>query len=175
MIVEDIIELKKRIEEAGVKIRPKHQSTIMVLIAWVQSWFGDPVFLTDFWTTLGKTIWYPSKVNDPWEHLVVIEHELVHIEQEDNVLGIDPPDWLWLILYLCFPVPIFFAWYRWKCEREAYLVQLTPEKFEIPQQLILAVERIVQSLWSDYGWCWPRFLMRRWFAKRLNIHKGLLQ
>jgi hypothetical protein len=37
------------------------------------------------------------------------------------------------------------------------------------RRLTLAdLERVVDTLWRVYGWCWPTPLMRRWFLRRLT-------
>ena len=58
---------------------------------------------------------------------------------------------LWQVAYLLLPLPIGLAWFRWASERRAYLVQLRAGA---------SVDATVETLWSRYGWCWPRPWMR---------------
>ena len=147
MIIDDLTIVK--IREKGIKLRCKSESRMMKLLG-----FFVPSFLTS-WVTLGKTIWYPVKVQNPLEHLDIIEHELIHVEQYDNVGGIDFPDWFWVLLYVFFPVPIFFAYFRWRVERRAYLTQL---KFVITEGCSTSkayemIDQVVNALWEGYFYC----------------------
>jgi hypothetical protein len=112
---------------------------------------------TNYWITIKDTVYYPDwypnfdKV-DPKDRLDIIEHEEVH-----------PPQWKrygtfgYIFLYLFIPFPIFFAYFRWKFEREAYLVNIVRGDWTI--------EEVVDALWGGYLWTWPKPLMRRWFKK----------
>lgn len=109
-----------------------------------------------YWMTIGNTIYYPDVYDLETAKLFtdLIDHEKVHIEQykKYTVPG-------FLFLYVLVPLPIFFAYFRWRFEREAYMVQL---------RLGVEVEEIVKSLSSGYGYPWPKFLMRSWFNKQLK-------
>ncbi len=137
-----------------ITVRSKRDSALMKFI----SFFIGKKFLTNFWTTIGpNTIWAPidTSILDPaqWaEAKTVIEHELVHTRQARSLPV------LWQLAYLLFPLPFLFAWGRWASERAAYLVNLEAGTH--------TVEQVVDILWRHYGWCWPKPLMRRWFAKR---------
>jgi len=114
-------------------------------------------FLTDFWTTLGRTIYVPDHVSDAFLYPSMVAHECTHVDQYIRhpvrfVLG-----------YLLFPLPLGLAYCRWRYERIAYMYNL----WENPTAN--NVEAIVQTLWSNYGWPWPKFLMRRWFNKQLEM------
>lgn len=113
---------------------------------------GNRRFLEDYWITLGRTVHYPASVRDPYEHPQVIEHELVHVRQWERwgVL-------LW-ISYLFLPLPFGLAWFRWRWEREAYLLNLERG----------AVDQVVESIWTGYGWPWPKRWMKRWFERQLD-------
>lgn len=68
--------------------------------------------------------------------------------------------YFWFIIkYLLLPLPAFFSYYRWKYEREAYIVQLkagwTPEE-------------IANSL-MKYARPWPRKWMIEWFKKQKEL------
>lgn len=115
---------------------------------------GNKRFVTGYWTTLFRTIYYPTRVVDPYVYHVTLKHECVHIAQWDK--------WniLFSISYLLLPMPFFLAWFRWRWEREAYLVNI---RAAVDREL--AIERIVDSLWTGYGWPWPRKRMRKWFLE----------
>ena len=117
-------------------------------------------FRPGFWATLNDTVYHPSDIDpsDPqWQS--IIEHEEVHIEQIQKYGFL-----LHTTLYFLLPFPIFFAYFRWKFEREAYLVTLS--SFPTYQREE-AVEKIVDSLWSEYFLTWPKSLMRKWFLEQL--------
>lgn len=144
--------LADELEAAGVRVRHKRDS----LVCRVLSWFLGYWFWTRAWTTLGpRTIWAPPHVDlsrlDVYE--TIIRHELVHIRQARR--------WplVWQLSYVLLPLPVGLAWFRWRWEREAYLVQLRART--------MSIDEVVDALWRHYGWCWPRAWMRRWFARRV--------
>lgn len=102
------------------------------------------------------TIWPHVYVPDNVEILDdTLAHEDVHLKQQAAwPRGLR---WAWFVAYLCFPVPIFFAWFRWKAEREAYLVNIKRHGFD-PYS-------VAENLWSDYCWTWPRKWMFTWFEE----------
>lgn len=117
-------------------------------------------FRERFWTTMsGYTTWAPSSVDMDGlgreGHEGVIRHEAVHTRQARRW-----PVWFQLSYVLGVPLPVFFAYFRFRWEREAMLVDIAHET--------KTVEDCVQALWRSYGWCWPRSWMRRWFEKRLS-------
>lgn len=147
--------LRETLDLLGVEVRHKSTSRLMRFLTWL---FG--VFNRDFgraWTTIGPRVIYAPDGTDLARldrHEVTILHELVHIGQARRW-----PVWFQLS-YLLVPVPIVFAWFRWRWEREAYLVTLRARRGTI--------EQVVQVLWRGYGWCWPRPWMRRWFERELS-------
>lgn len=84
-----------------------------------------------------------------------LDHELVHVQQFQPWYG---PWWVILFNFLL-PLPILFSG-RWFIERRAFLLGIRQEIFE--------VEQVVDALWTQYGWCWPKPLMRAWFIKHLK-------
>lgn len=116
-----------------------------------------PDFMSRFWTTVSAhTIWAPvdADLSDLAQHEVPILHELVHVRQIRR--------WWYFfhIAYVALPIPFLFAWCRWAFEREAYLVNLRMD--------YQTVDYVVETIWRNYGWCWPRTWMRRWFRKQLE-------
>jgi len=128
-----------------------------------------PTFMTHFWTTFripfGKPIIsYPLNVEDPTEerYAPVLQHEKIHSEDERSTWGLFKMFWLYFFL----PLPVLFSG-RWYVERYAYLhnmINHTDNGY--------TVERGVESLWNNYLWAWPKPLMRKWFNKKLEEHKG---
>lgn len=114
--------------------------------------FNGPI-LTRFWTTIGSTIYYPTTVQDPEQWETILEHEAVHVEQYRKYTV---P--LFLILYLLVPLPFGLAFFRWKFEREAYLVDVKSGR--------MTPEQVAHTMWRDYGFAWPKPLMLRWFRKK---------
>ena len=100
---------------------------------------------------------FRSVVKDPFQYKNILEHELVHVEQWKK-WGII----LW-ITYLFLPVPFGFAWFRWRWEREAYLVQIRSSS-----NCEKKINQIVNSLWYGYGWTWPKSWMRQWFLNKIK-------
>lgn len=141
----------------GVEVRfvKKSESPLMRAIGWVLKPFV-PRFMTNFFTTIGRTIYHPDQVNPFDPRLAdVIEHEVGHIKQADRFSTVGHS-----LLYLLFPVPIFFAWYRWWAERGLYLKQIRVGRF--------TTEKVVDILWSKYFWPWPKGWMRKWFERELG-------
>ena len=119
---------------------------------------GNRAFMDHYWTTIGRTIYMPVGVEDPYDHPGVVEHELVHVQQYER-WGI-----LFMISYLLLPLPAGLAWFRWRWEREAYMVQIRNAADKESE-----IERVIGSLWSGYGWPWPRGRMRAWFRHEAGL------
>ena len=140
------------LREHGARLRPKADSRMMKILGGFFRVFGNKRFVESYWTTIRDTIYYPTTVNDPYRYVMIIAHECVHVSQWRKWRA------LFLLSYLFFPVPVFFAWFRWRWEREAYLVNLRPA---VDKEK--AIERVVNDLWHDYLWPWPKKRMRKWF------------
>lgn len=116
--------------------------------------------MINFWTTYRlpfkkPVITYPNDINNPMLYPHILEHEIIHVEDMRSPWGLFKSFCLvWLL-----PLPIFFSG-RWFIERKAYLHNIKNHNYEI--------EWVVDTLWNSYGWCWPKFLMRRWFNKKLR-------
>lgn len=150
--VVDVVDYQRRL--LGARFVAKRESNLMLAISWLLKLLGNKRFMAAYWTTIGSTIYYPSHVHEPNQHPIVVEHELVHVRQwkKWNIL-------FWLG-YLFFPLPGLFAYLRWRWEREAYLVNL-----RYVQNKEAEIDRIVNNLWYDYFYTWPRGWMRRWFRE----------
>ena len=143
-----------------VRFLPMTRSRLTRAFARLLWLLGNRRFLEEYWITLGRTVHYPASVRDPYQHPQVIEHELVHVRQWERwgVL-------LW-ISYLFLPLPFGLAWFRWRWEREAYLIDLAARTGR--EDRARAVDRVVETLWTGYGWPWPRRWMKRWFERQLS-------
>jgi hypothetical protein len=115
-----------------------------------------PEQMETMWTTIGETIYYPNYVDDPESKWFtnVIMHEQVHIDQYKKL---SVP--LFLFLYFLVPLPVGLAYFRWRFEREGYLVNIKQG---------LPISRVVDILWSSYGYPWPRKWMTSWFEKQMS-------
>ncbi len=165
----------------GVRFIRKDRSWLMRLLAVVL----PAAFMTRFWTTVGRRIYYPATGPDPagWEHVSafrlqinrwtdylekhrgVVEHEFYHVLQFERLWHLHS------LFYLVFPLPFGLSWYRWRCERVAYLHQirhytLSPEATKAC--CYAEVHRVVSTIWKSYGWCWPRSWMWNWFLRELG-------
>ena len=61
------------------------------------------------------------------------------------------------------PLSIGLAYFRWRIERVAYMIQVRAA-WQRPK----AIEHIVGVLWTGYLWSWPRSWMRRWFEREIG-------
>lgn len=139
--------MKAHLEELGVELKPRS-------IWWatrLMGYFGQ----SEWWMTIGKTIYYSDDEENPYEQVHIIEHELTHVRQYDNKI----PDWLDVFIYLCLPFPCLFSYFRWRWEREAYLRDIKAGR---------RLEDVVNILWRGYFFTWPPPLMRKWFVKQLK-------
>jgi len=70
--------IKERVP--GFKVKFKDQSTFMKIIGKIM--FFNKRFMTDFTTTLGKTVYFPSRAKfdrDPGAYFYTLAHEYVHV------------------------------------------------------------------------------------------------
>lgn len=148
-------ELEAALREHRVRIVAKRDSRLMRLLARVLRPVGTRGFMEHFWTTIGRTIYVPTSVGDPYAHPDVLEHELVHVRQWQR-WGV-----LFWLSYVLLPLPVGLAWFRFYWEREAYLVQLARARDRERE-----ITRIVDALWFGYARPWPRRWMRRWFTRK---------
>lgn len=127
-----------------IKYRNKQESKFQRFIGWLH-----PSYM-QMYTTIGSTVWCPD---DDMVPPSVAEHEAIHVAQWKK--------WgpLFLVLYLFFPVPVFFAYFRWRFEREAYLVNIQKHGYNI--------DWAVTCLWRNYFFTWPKSWMERWFINKV--------
>jgi hypothetical protein len=143
---------------------------ILDFIFWVVGGFKKSDFMRRA-TTIGPVIAYPEgtvlshvSMND----YITLTHEAVHVKQCAK-LGLGEP-WigtlLFLILYLFVPLPAWRSWFRFKFEREAYLVEYkTTKKFGFTPD----IEHYVKVLSGpDYLYTWPEAKVRAWFKRAVS-------
>lgn len=147
------------------KLMPKHKSTLMRFMSYLL--FFNKGFMSNFVTTIGNYIWVPEN----WDKLdnkvkaTVIRHERVHLIQQKRY-GM----FLYIILYLFWPIPIFFALGRRNIEMEAYAESLRAEAeyfglFFIDQPKNM--DRYVSYFTSSsYAWMWiNRNSIENWYKQ----------
>jgi hypothetical protein len=144
----------------------KADSRFMSFLGWLLKPIA-PHFMTHFWTTIGHTIYVPDRCLADWNtevwferHATIIEHEETHVVQCERWGMV-----LLTFLYLFFPLPFFFAWGRWRIEREAYMENIRAAETKFDRAL--TIDWVVNTLWSNYGWVWPKSWMRQWFEEQV--------
>jgi hypothetical protein len=132
-----------------------HQRAIAALLRAV-TFGGMQTYLSDYVTTLGKTIYLPDGWDDTpagrrWETL---EHELVHVRQFERYGFVGMA-----VLYLLVPVPMGLAWGRARLEWEAYRVTLRCiaelEGIDAARSPAVRDEIVRRFTGPDYGYMWP--------------------
>lgn len=111
----------------------------------------DSVWMTYRFPFRAAVVTYPVGTSSP-SRSPTLKHEEHHVKQLGTWYG---PLWL-LLLATLLPLPVFFSG-RWFIERRAYLGDINRGQ--------LTADRAADILWSRYGMCWPKALMRRWFYK----------
>jgi len=98
-------------------------------------------------------------------------HERIHMRQRNRYGG-----FLFSFLYLFFPFPIFFAYYRMKFEKEAYeetmyAVVLVYDN-DAAEMLRASRDHIVSHFTSaTYFWMWPfKKSIERWYDASMENH-----
>lgn len=108
----------------GIKIVEKSSSRFMRLLdklLRIISFGRINTFMTEYTTTIGLTIYTPTEFSgySPARRAVTLLHEAVHVDQSRRFTPV-----LFAFLYLLFPVPILFAYFRTRFEKEAYEVTI---------------------------------------------------
>lgn len=127
-------------------------------------------YLNGYHTTVGRTVYVAAgwdAMSDAGRYLV-LRHERVHLRQfrRFTLPGM-------VLLYLLVPLPVGLAWFRARCEREAYAdtVRTTAELHGIAAVRDPAFRRhiIGHFLGPGYGWMWPfRRSLERWYDRLLG-------
>ncbi len=130
-------------------------------------------FLTGFITTVGYTVYVPAAIwgdQDPFDMLCTLRHERVHMRQRRKY-GMA----LFTFLYLLFPLPAGFAYFRMKFEREAYA-----ESLMAAAELGQSPEVVLGDSWKNmivtsftgpsYMWMWPfRKTIENWYDQAASV------
>lgn len=162
-------------EFPSFRLIPKKDSWIMGVIGAVLLWgtFGRmKSFGQDFCTTLGNTIYTPSRWSEmSWaSKYELVRHELVHMRQARR-LGM----LRYAVMYLLWPVPVWWAWGRVQLELEAY-----HESFRamavVHGPRYLRANRNQLADWlgdtlsgSSYFWTWhDRYFLVRWAERTID-------
>lgn len=117
---------------------------------------GQDRYLTEYVTTLGRTIYVPDHFLDGepgavWE---VLRHEAVHVRQFERY------GWILMVLvYGILPLPVGLAygraWLEWEAYEETLRCVAEIDGIEAARSPELT-ERIVQRFTGpDYAWMWP--------------------
>jgi len=112
-------------------------------------------FMTKYITTINETIYVP----DEWEKyddrskIVILRHERIHLRQKKKYTF-----FLFMLLYLFLPFPVFFAYFRTKFEKEAYEESISVKAALYGRNSIKSPEYkdflVKQFTTSMYGWMW---------------------
>lgn len=149
------------------KIAKKSQSKLMIAIdkfLKVITFGKMNSFMNSFITTIGNAVYVP----DTWDSrsasakAITIRHERVHMRQSKNIGRIK-----FSLMYLFLPVPLVWAYFRTKFEKEGYEESLRAyhdyygKKFFTPA----LKEGIVKHFTSaEYFWMWPwKSSIEKWY------------
>ncbi|MFA5202890.1 MAG: hypothetical protein WC708_00540 [Lentisphaeria bacterium] len=135
--------------------------------------FGQmKTFMTNFTTTIGYTVY----VSSSWEKMtdinkiIILRHERIHMQQRNKYGPL-----MFSFLYLFFPLPCIFAYFRMKFETEAYAetIKATAELTEIGAALVQSKEykeKIIKNFTeASYFWTWPfRASLEAWYSRALS-------
>lgn len=165
-------QIDEAISEYGVEFIAKQDSKLMIVISYLLFWLHLR-FMNYYWTTIRFPfcrVWcfYPTTVKDPLNerHEGIVGHEILfHAKDFHPWYG----PWVWIPLYLVVPLPAIFSG-RWFFERYAKLYDIKRLITIRGWDPNVATTKIVNGLWGNYGWCWPRPLMRRFFKAQLSAN-----
>lgn len=127
-------------------------------------------FMVDFVTTLGTTVYVPTK----WEtwpvpsKMAVLRHERVHMRQAKKYGRV-----LYSFLYLFVPLPIGLAYYRMLFEKEAYTESLRAyADYYGVDSLRGGASRnsmVRHFTTAEYMWMWPfKKRMEKWYDNEVS-------
>ncbi len=159
-------------------LKNKDQSFLMKLIGFhlfVLSFGKQNKFMTGFITTVGYTVYVPQGWASMREsdRCIILRHERVHMRQLRKYTPI-----FFTFLYLFFPLPFLFAYYRAKFEKEAYeeSIRASVEYYGVGVLSRAGFKQRVLDhfLTGEYLWMWPfRKSIETWYesiAKELVVH-----
>jgi len=173
--------ITEKLEQEGVRVVDKtgwFWNAMHYLVMLVT--FGGNRRFREYYTTIGPVIGVPLG----WEkrgfanRFATLTHERRHVEQFKKAgfgsawLGLLPAG----IAYVLLPLPIGFAWFRWRMERTAYAegirayLTVNPSHSERVRRIDSAT---IQLTGGAYGWTaalWPgRARVQKWFENAVPM------
>lgn len=133
--------------------------------------FGQmKTFMTHFITTIGQEVYVPTKWKS-WpekSRMSILRHERVHMRQAKKY-----GRFLFSFLYLFFPLPTVFAYYRMKFEREAYTESLRAmvEYYgkDAPTDPEVKENMLKHFTSAEYFWMWPwKKGLNKWYDETVK-------
>jgi hypothetical protein len=122
-------------------------------------------YLATYTTTIGRVV-YVTADFDTWDadrRYVTLRHEAVHLRQFRRFTFVGMA-----LLYVLFPLPLGLAWFRARCEKQAYAetIRAAAEVWgrDYPRAREFRDHVVAQFIGSSYGWMWPfRARVERWY------------
>ena len=121
-------------------------------------------FMESFVTTLGEKVYVPAT----WDayslatRAITLRHERIHMRQAKRIGRT-----AFSLLYLFLPVPIFFAYFRMKFEKEGYEESLQAyNEYYGPRFFTQALKDSIVSHFTsaEYIWMWPwKAQIEKWY------------
>lgn len=176
-MVTPLIEFMRLLCEARttykVQVFAKHKKWALLwrAIAWLfrVTTFGRfGTFYTRTTTTIGPYIFFPAGWESKHADLVdcaIFQHETEHVKWFYRA-GLGNP-WLGVILigllYLLFPLPVGFAWFRYAMERVAYRESIRAwKRYGVSMDLDYYTDTLAGPA---YFWPWPKKWVSKWFRE----------
>lgn len=126
-------------------------------------------FMTSFITTIGTTVYVPDMwdTRSPSAKAITMRHERVHMRQARDVGRLK-----FSLLYIFLPVPLVWAYYRARFEKEAYEESLKAYHEYYGEKFLTSAlkENIVGHFTSaEYFWMWPwKESIEKWYDEVIN-------
>jgi uncharacterized membrane protein len=164
----------------SLRIRYKNESWLMKIIGAIL--FFNKGFMTDYITTIGSTVYFPSRefvANHAASADIILLHELIHIHDAQrltrllfSILYLFPQilalmffpllliSWKLALPFLLFLLPVP-AYFRMQFEKRAYLTSLYALKRLSKRLVFLPLLKSQEILFIDqfvgagYYWMWP--------------------
>ena len=165
-----------------LKIAYKDQSSFIKLIGALL--FFNPGFMTDYITTIGDTVYFPSEksvTSDPIDASLVLLHECVHMSDEKKwtkllfaftyllpqiLILLCPILFFYMHWYIALPITLLFAlplpaYFRMHWEKRAYIAaiyarQAVTKKLNLDPELAAdAADDLKQFSGAGYYFMWP--------------------
>lgn len=158
----------------GARIRYKDQALVMRILGGILFW--NRSFMTNFTTTVGNTIYFPSQKWVEADYLrawTILSHELVHVEDYEknrffvvlymlpqllsvfSILALVLQTW-WPLLFLAFLAPLPAPWRR-KAEMRGYAMTMATQFWTNRMGISQLTKDDISKFFTgpDYYWMWP--------------------